>query len=82
MEAISILDRSRSLIEEKKIEEAISLLEKFPEGKIPRDAVAIKEIFLAQCYISVENLSKFKETMLKVEQYKDLYSNNEQVIFP
>ena len=38
MEAISILDQSRSLIEEKKIDEAIELLEKFPENTKQKDA--------------------------------------------
>lgn len=64
-----VLEKAKELIQESKYEEAVDILENFKEKENREDLVAIKEIFLAQCYLSLGKMAKFKETVAKTELY-------------
>ena len=51
--------------------EAIQILEEaFKDIKVKDDLVAIKELFLAQCYLSENKIGKFKECFARLSRYE------------
>lgn len=56
------------------MEEAIEVLLSLKSMKIKQDLVALKELFLAQCYLSSNKAAKFKDSFIRLTQHEEFFN--------